>query len=154
MKNAILITPSDEIEIREYIDYHTINDLVDGWYETCGYFGVTDTMCFIFCNEEYLLRDEIEFNAIATVLANQPIYGNIVLLAEGYDDEGERDSVPLDDMQAAAIEKALNDFAEHFSPILKELHNKYDKHKPKPRTEIVAMSADEFNAFLFGSGEE
>lgn len=57
MKYTIQITPDDKIKVMEYTDYHTINDLVDGWYERCGVFGVLDKMCMIFCNEEFLYQD-------------------------------------------------------------------------------------------------
>ena len=154
MKNAILITPDDKIEIKEYINYHTINDLVGGWYETCGYFGITDQMCMIFCNEEFLLQEDTQFNAVGTCLANQPIYGNIVLLADGYNDEGERDALPLNDIEAQNIFGALNQFVKSFDPILKHLHSKYDDNKPKPITQVSAMSEEEFNEILMGDSED
>lgn len=127
-KFVIQITSSDTVEIKEYKDYKTINDLVDGWYEICGYI---EKDCLIFCNEEYLLRDDCKFNAIATILCRQdPIYGNTVLMYDGYNDEGERDSLPLSFEEAVAIKRRLDTFVSMNKDIVDVLHYSLDKNKP------------------------
>lgn len=139
MKYAILIKPDDTIEIKEYKNYRTINQLVGGWYEICGHFGASNVMCFIFCNEEFLFDDDAKFNAVATLLAGQPIYGNIVILEDGYNPEiCDRDSMPLSVEQAHNVQAALSALVSHFSASLKEFHFKYDNSKPEPKYQVDA----------------
>lgn len=144
MKYVILITPEDTIEIREYKDYHTINELVDGWYERCGVFGAADKLCMLFCNEEFLFQDNCTFNSVATALAGQSIFGNVVVTVDGYNDEGERDALPMSCADAQKICAILNEMKSFIAPTLKELNAKYKGKKPAPKYEAVAMSEEEF----------
>lgn len=153
MKYAVCISPDDSVEIKEYKDYHTINDLVDGWYETCGVFGVGDKLTILFCNEEFLFHDDLQFNAIGTALANQPIYGNIVLLQNGYNEDNERDALPFEKAEAESICNAMYDFRIRFDAMLEALHLHYDNNKPVPSAEIITMSADTFEE-LFEVNDE
>lgn len=144
MKYVILITPEDTIEVKEYIDYHTINELVDGWYEHCGVFGAADKMCMLFCNKEFLFQDNCTFNSVATALAGQSIYGNVVVTVDGYNDEGERDALPMSCADAHKICAILNEMRTFIAPTLKELDAKYKDKKPTPKYEAVAMTEEEF----------
>ena len=137
MDYVILITPEDKIEIKEYVDYHTLNDLVDGWYERCGWFGATDKMCMIFCNEEFLFQENCSFNAIGTILAGQPIYGNVVVTIDGYNENDERDALPMNCAEAQKIEAALNEMKTFIEPHMKALTAKYKDKKPTPTYEVV-----------------
>ena len=144
MQYVVLISPDDSSEVKEYTGYQTINDLVEGWYERCGAFGIGNKMTFLFCNEEFLFHDNLQFNAIATALANQPIYGNVVLLQDGYNEENERDALPFEKEEAENICKSLIDFRARFATTLNALHRHYDNNKPKPTAEIITMSEDSF----------
>lgn len=144
MKYVILITPEDTIEVKEYIDYHTINELVDGWYEHCGVFVAADKMCMLFCNEEFLFQDNCTFNSVATALAGQSIYGNVVVTVDGYNDEGERDALPMNCADAQEIYAILNEMRTFIAPTLKELDAKYKGKKPAPKYEAVAMTEEGF----------
>lgn len=137
MKYAIQIMPSGEIAIHRFEDYHTINSLVDGWYETCGRFVVKDKMLMIFC-------------AVASALANQPIYGNIVLLEYGFNEEGERDSIPLCEKDAIGIKVAMDNFKNAFRTMLAKLTYRYANDKPKPVAKIITLTEEEFSEVLFG----
>lgn len=148
MKYVIIITSNDEVEIVEYVDYETINALVGGSYETCGVFGVLDTMVILFCNEEFLLRDELEFNAVGTALANQPIYGNVVLLKHGRNENDEPDSFPFTEVYAVKVREAIERFRDEADSILFVLKANYSKNKPKPKAEIITLSAEEFSEVL------
>lgn len=149
MKYAIQIMPSGEIAIHKFEDYRTINTLVDGWYETCGRFVVKDKMLMIFCNEEFLFRNNMEFNAVASALANQPIYGNIVLLEYGYNEEGEHDSIPLCEKDAIGIKVAMDNFKKAYKTMLAKLTLRYANDKPKPVAKIVTLTEEEFREVLF-----
>lgn len=144
MKYVVLVSPDDSVEIREYTNYQTINDLVAGWYERCGVFGVGDKMTFLFCNEEFLFHDELQFNAIGTALANQPIYGNVVMLQDGYNEDNERDALPFEKEEAEKICIAISDFRIRYGASLEALHRHYDTCKPKPSAQIITMSEDSF----------
>lgn len=150
MRYAIQITPNSEISIHKFENYHTINDLVDGWYETCGYFGVRDKMLMLFCNEEFLFRDSMEFNAVASALANQPIYGNIVLLEIGRNEDGEKDSIPLCEKDAIGIKVAMDNFKKAYKTMLAKLTLRYANNKPKPIAKVVTLTEEEFSEVLFG----
>lgn len=144
MKYVLLITPEDKIEIKEYVEYHTLNELVDGWYERCGCFAVADKLCMLFCNEEFLFQDNCAFNAIGTTLAGQPIYGNVVVTEDGYNDEDERDALPFNYNDAQKICDILNDLRIIIAPVLNDLNAKYKDNKPEPTFEVSAMSEKEF----------
>lgn len=148
MQYVVLISPDDSSEIKEYTDYQTINNLVEGWYERCGAFGIGNKMTVLFCNEEFLFRDELQFNAVASALAGQPIYGNVVLLQDGYNDDNERDALPFDKEEAKNICKSMLDFRFKYDSMLDVLHRHYDNNKPKPKAEIITMSEDSFRELL------
>lgn len=144
MQYVVLISPDDLSEIKEYTNYQTINDLVEGWYERCGTFGIGNKMTFLFCNEEFLFRDELQFNAVASALANQPIYGNVVLLQDGYNEDNERDALSFDKEEAESICKSMTDFRTKYSSMLNALHHHYDNNKPKPKAKIITLSEDSY----------
>lgn len=148
MQYVVLISPDDSSEIKEYTDYKTINDLVDGWYESCGVFAVGNKMTLLFCNEEFLFRDELHFNAVASALSNQPIYGNVVLLQKIHNEEDEMDALPFEKEDAERICIALTDFRIKHDAMLDALHHHYDNNKPKPTAEIITMSEDSFRELL------
>lgn len=145
MKYIIQITPDDKIIMREYTDYKTINSLVDGWYELCGVLGVLDKMVDLYCNEEALLIDGMQFNSIGSILTNQPIYGNIVILERGHNADGEVDSLPFDKEDAESICKAMEGMKVALSDMIDLLRCKYKDNKPKPYVEIVTFSDKEKN---------
>lgn len=148
MQYVILISPDDMAEIKEYTDYQTINNLVEGWYERCGALAIGNKMMTVFCNEEFLFHDELKFNAIGTAFSNQPIYGNVVLLELGYNEDHERDALPLDKADAEQVCNAVNDYKKFFSSLLDTLHSHYDNNKPEPTAEIISMSEDSFRELL------
>ena len=129
-KYVLQITSSDTIEIKEYNDYKTINDLVGGWYEICGYLKPN---YMLYCNEEFLYHDECSFNALATIInGKQPIYGNTVLMIDGYTDSEipERDTLPIELEKAKRIKTKLDFFIESERSLINELHKAYDNCKP------------------------
>lgn len=137
MQYAIVITSHDEIEVREYKDYHSINDYVEGWYERCGTIGILDKMCFVFCNEEFLFQDDLAFNAMATAICNQPIYGNVAILQDGYNSDGERDSLPIDKQTAEIIKCVLCEMKAQLASVFDDLRSKFSDNKPSPTFQII-----------------
>lgn len=144
MNYVILITPEDKIEVREYKDYHTLNELVDGLIQNCGYFGAADQMCVLLCNEEFLFQDNCIFNSVGTALAGEPIYGNVVVMLIKHNEADERITMPMSCTEANNICTVLNDMKTFIAPTLDELNAKYKGKKPAPHYEIKAMSEEEF----------
>ena len=83
---------------------------------------------------------------MASALANQPIYGNIVLLEYGYNEEGEHDSIPLCEKDAIGIKVAMN---KAYKMMLAKLTLRYANDKPKPVAKIVTLTEEEFREVLF-----
>lgn len=128
-KYVLLISSKDTIEIKSYNDYQTINDLVGGWYEICGFFN---KKYMLYCNEEFLFEDKCEFNALATIInSHQPIYGDTVLMADGFTNEGERDSVPMSCEEAVYVRELLYELKKRAALVIDKLHKDFDNNKPK-----------------------
>lgn len=111
MKYIIKVAPFGVIELVEYQNYTTIKDCVDGYFELCGSMPPDDlTKGFpydIYCNESFALSDDYDFNAFASIICHQPIYGNIAILVAGYDFKGEIDSLPMSEEHANTLKDAL-----------------------------------------------
>lgn len=143
MKYVIAINADNTIKAVEYTSYHTLNDIVDGWYEQCGRFVMQNKMWLIFCNEEFLLRDDIHFNAVATVLCGCPIYGNVVIAVDGYNEDNERDAIPVDKEFADMSVDSLHSLVSYLTNDLQNLRAKYNDNKPKPQATIISFSPEE-----------
>ena len=143
MSSMIVIDPNDEIRLWDYSDFNSIHEAVDGCFETCSVFGALDVMCVAFCNDEFLLRDDLKFNALGMLISNQPIYGNIVILENGYSPHGERDSYPFDLLKATSISMVLEELKKQFMPILKGYHSQFDNYRPDPQTGVFVLSDEE-----------
>lgn len=156
MNNVILITPDDRIELKEYRDYKTYNELVDGWFELCDHLDIGGVQCDLICNEEFLFLDKCEFNSIATLLCKRRIYGNLVIAAVGYtmvDGIQERDSVPFSESECNKVYTSLQNYKVLHAAEMIDARIKYSAYKPKPSATIISMTADEF-AKMFGLDEE
>lgn len=142
MKYVILIEPNEKITIKEHNNFHTINELVDGWFESCGCFFMFDSKWLMYCNEEFLLREDIAFNAMATILTGHAIYGNIVVMLDGINDEGECDALPMNINAAKQAKVRLEDLIKEFSETINLLHKRYDDAKPEPSFQIISFSSE------------
>lgn len=143
MASMIVIDSDDKICLWDYDNGHSIHEAVDGLFETCSVFGALDSMCVVFCNESFLLREDLHFNALATLICNQPIYGNIVIMEDGYDDEGMRDALPFDLIRGTALSMVLEELKEHFAPIIKGFHSRFDNNRPDPKWNVVSFQTDD-----------
>ena len=155
MKKVILITSDDRIEAKDFQGYSDFNKLVNGYIEYCGYISICNIRCHLICNEEFLFLDQCEFNSIATLLAKQRIYGNLVIAAEGYtnDEYHELDSVPFEEDDCNKVITALQNYKKLHATEMIEARIRFSFNKPKPSAEIIAMTAEEF-AKMFGLDED
>lgn len=90
---GVVFTTDEKMFVKEFTQplYKSIGEVVDGWIEVVHPMGLEDPFCFI-CNEEGLLRD-LPLNAIGsfwygTLQHGCPIVGNIVVMKEGFAEEG------------------------------------------------------------------
>ncbi len=143
MNHIIVIYPNEEICLWDYENYDSIHEAVDGCIESCGYFGALDFMCGTICNEEFLLREDLKFNGLATLLCGQPIYGNLAIMKDGYNSENERDYLPFDLIQATSLCMILDKIKEKFLPVIKEFHSRFDDNRPEPKAHITIFSQEE-----------
>ena len=145
MSHIIVIYPNNYICLCDYKDYHSINEVIDGCFECCGVFGALDSMCITYCNEEFLFREDLNFNGLASIICGQPIYGNLVIMKDEHNSYGERDSSPFDLIQATGICMVLEKIKEKFMPIIKELHSQYDNKRPEPKAHVTITPQEENN---------
>lgn len=143
MQYAILVKTDDSVEIYEYTDWHTIQKMVDGFFEICGMFVAFDQKWLVHCNEEFLLRDELQLNATASLICGSPIYGDVAVLLDGYNDENERDSVPFDKETADKMKALLTHMQYTFAPDIEMIREKYSHSKPEPSAQIISFSVPE-----------
>lgn len=101
---GIVITASDEISVCEFSSplYKSVGKAVGGWIEIVHPKELDQPYCMI-VNEEGLIRN-LDFNATGSFLYDTqkhgfPILGDIVIMKEGYTQEGP-DIIGLSDSEA------------------------------------------------------
>lgn len=147
MKNAIIITPSEEIKTVEYKGTDTIHEIVDGFFdvvksEVLHVQGYGDIEWIAFCNDEGLLQDTAEdnkVNALITGFYGYPIYGNVCMLKEFNNSYGERDSTGFDDIEALIITGWLEEVKEQNKDAIAGMHQELDQNKPKAEPQIISL---------------
>lgn len=97
---GIVITTKDEMRVQEFPEpaHRSIGDAVGGWIEIVHPMRLEQTYCMI-VNEEGMLLN-LPINSFGSFLYGtdyhgNPIFGDIVLLKEGIDSNGERDILGL-----------------------------------------------------------
>lgn len=100
MMKGIVITTKDEMRVQEFPEpaHRSIGDAVGGWIEIVHPMRLEQTYCMI-VNEEGMLLN-LPINSFGSFLYGtdyhgNPIFGDIVLLKEGIDSNGERDILGL-----------------------------------------------------------
>lgn len=151
MKYIVVIKPDDKIELEPYENFKSIEKCVEGYFEFCGHLPAADgSRLDVYCNEQGLLINKCTFNATATLLMANHIYGNIALLLRGYNDDGEIDSLPLDEEKANVVVTVLKLLQGEFAPTLKFLHEQYDNApKPEPSLQVFKVCGDDLRK-MFG----
>jgi len=154
----LVLTPDDTVKTADYKDYSSINDEVHGLYEVFHEDKLPmiigdDLDIVFFCNEEFLIRDDDEFNkinAVASLLSGQEIRGNVVIAVneltdDGYDSRGFE--YMEEDVGGGEIEEAICEhwlaedtfllFINQNADALKELHEKFDNNKSEPKITFI-----------------
>ena len=98
---GLVITTQDKMRVVDFGEpaYETIGKEIGGWIEAVHPKGLPSPYVMV-VDEEGLLKD-LPFNAVGckfygTMLHGNPIVGDIVLLKDGFNEDGERDFVGLD----------------------------------------------------------
>ena len=111
MKKAILAKPNNPLEVIDFIDEleyyykHIECRCIDIVY-------VGDYLLIV--DDEGLLTDDPQINVIASILYGHPICGNVLIVKEGYNEDGEPTCEGLTDEE---IEK----FHESFMRLIKKV---------------------------------
>lgn len=99
---GIVITTKDEMRVQEFSEpaHKSIGEAVGGWIEIVRPVRLKSPYCMI-VNEEGVLLN-LPINSFGSFLYGMdyhgnPILGDIVLLKEGIDSDGERDILGLDE---------------------------------------------------------
>lgn len=99
---GIVITTKDEMRVQEFSEpvYRSIGDAVGGWIEVVHPKRLEHPYCMV-VNEEGVLR-KLPINSFGSFLYGTdthgwPIAGDAVLMKEGYNSDGERDILGLDE---------------------------------------------------------
>ena len=152
MYRGIIIDGNDNVTTKEYTNYKDINDAVGGVFSRCGSIGIEipfqgNVKCDIFCNDEFLISDDEQFdkiNAIATLMTNQDIRGNVfILVNEGEDNRGfeyiETPDGEEDICECWMAEDLLMRFITNNREIIEQIHKDFDGNKPEPRFELYDL---------------
>lgn len=101
---GIVITTNNEMRVQEFSEpaHRSIGDAVGGWIEIVHPMRLEQTYCMI-VNGEGMLRN-LPINVFGSFLYGVdrhciPILGNIVLLKEGINSDGEPDILGLDEQE-------------------------------------------------------
>lgn len=104
---GIVFTTDEKMYVKDFEQplYKTVGEVVGGYIEVVHPRGLKDPLCFI-CNEEGLLQS-LPLNPIGCVWYRtadhgHPIVGNIVVMKEGWTDDGP-DIVGLTDEEIAKV---------------------------------------------------
>lgn len=109
MTKALLITTAGQIRTVELGEplHRSLGALVGGWIEHVNPVGLQKPYC-MFVNEDYI-AEGLPINVIGSFLYGtqehgHPICGNIVIMKDGIDEEGEWDVVGLTDQEIDYLE--------------------------------------------------
>lgn len=112
---GIVFTHDEKMYVREFESplYKSIGEVVGGYIEVVHPRGLQEPLCFI-CNEEGLLED-LPMNLIGSLWYGtqhhgHPIVGNIVVMKEGWTDDG-YDLMGLEDDDIHRIKAMASDLS-------------------------------------------
>lgn len=96
-----ILIPFDDnkcLEVKHYEEplYKTIGEDVGGFIEIVRVKLGDRKNVVIVVNDEGILQD-LPLNALASILYGRPIFGNAVLMYEGYNEDGEPDIIGIKD---------------------------------------------------------
>lgn len=112
---GLVFTHDERMFVKEFTQplYKSIGEVVGGYIEVVHPRGLEEPLCFI-CNEEGLLKD-LPMNLIGSLWYGtqhhgHPIVGNIVVMKEGWTDEG-YDLIGLEDEDIHRIKAMAKDLS-------------------------------------------
>lgn len=157
MGYILVVHPDDSITLEPYETWESIQTCVEGPFQICGQLapdkhsnGFPYT---IYCNEEFLFQDGLEFNPMGSVLSNQLIYGNVAILVDGKTSDGDYDTMPLEEAVANEMKSTLGEVMQHKyqQTLFAALRKRYGSKKPEPAPPVVtALTEEQFRQWLEG----
>lgn len=158
MKYILVIHPDDSITLEPYETWESIQVCVEGPFQICGQLPPdehSDGFPYtIYCNEEFLFQDGLEFNPVGSTLSAQPIYGNVAILVDGRTSDGDYDTLPLEEAVANEMKSTLGEVIQHESQqnLFAALRQRYGAKKPEPAPPVVtALTEEQFRQWLEGA---
>ena len=165
MQMLVYVTPSDEIKVRPYKGYDSINETLSNAHAfeivksdiPTGFDGKTMSL---YVDEEFLINGtEPICNAYASLLtvnkddgSYTPVYGNAVLLmntmsrgepdCRGFE-AGSLDSYS-DESELATVKRSLTAFFKNpdMKEIVAQVHEQFDNNMPEPYIEVTDLEFD------------
>ncbi len=155
MKYILVIHPDQSITLEPYETWESIQTCVEGSFQIlCQLPADEDSNGYpytVYCNREFYFQDDLEFNPVASEYAKQPVYGNIAILMDGKTEDGDYDTLPMEESVAARLkslfEQKIN--TAFYQEMYAMLNSVYKDNKPEPPAPIVkALTEEEFKQML------
>lgn len=147
MSKLVILTINDTVETIDYTGYDSINNAVGGFIEHFWDFpNTSDTFFSFFCNEEFMLKNDEQFNkfnALAYLICNKIIYGNVAVLVDpDYEKCDDLDAVErgLTEEEVNTFEIYVQTLVNNTDTTLDELHKQYDSNKSHYNNGVTAFN--------------
>ena len=155
MGYIIVIHPDQSVTLEPYETWESIQTCVEGPFQILRQLPPDEDSngypYTVYCNEEYYFQDGLEFNPVATMMATQPVYGNIAVLMDGKTEDGDYDTLPMNEKTATRLKTIFEQeihIASH-QRVYNALNLVYKDNKTDPPAPIVkAMTEEEFRQML------
>lgn len=141
MSKLIILTTNDTVKVVDYRGYDTISEAVNGYIE--HFWDIPnktkDTFLSFYCNEEFMLKNDKpfdKFNAIAYLICNEIIYGDVAVIVDPDYEKFDDDSVTergLTNDEVDFFNNYIQELISHSDISVDELHKEYDNDTNKPR---------------------
>ena len=155
MKYIVVIHPDQSVTLEPYETWESIQTCVEGPFQVLGQLPADEDSngypYTVYCNEEYYFQDGLEFNPVASDYATQPVYGNIAILMDGKTEDGDYDTLPMEERVAARLkslfEQKINTAV--CQKIYAMLNLAYKDNKPEPPAPVFkVLTEEEFRQLL------
>ena len=128
MSNMIILTPDDKAKIAEYTGLGSLQSGVGGYIEALGIksFKINEETIdtVMYCDEEYRIKNSGEYckiNALATMLSNIPVYGDVVIIGvDGCNEFG------FDEIQTNSIMNFIEKYKVEYNEVIIYTHIRND----------------------------
>lgn len=147
MSKLVILTINDTVETVDYTGYDSINNAVGGYIEHFWDISNTsDTFFSFFCNEEFMLKNDEQFNkfnVLAYLICNKIIYGNVAVLVDPDYEKCDDPNVAergLTEEEVNTFKTYVQNAVNNSDTTLDELHTQYDDNKSHYNNGVTAFN--------------